>query len=78
MWEGGAGIGVSRCHVIIYRKKMTHKVVSLLLCIAVSYATAQTGTRCPAVPGRSETCVCQHQEGVIDMTSLANKDNTPR
>ena len=37
-----------------------------------------TGTKCPAVPGRSETCVCKTDKGVIDLTSLSKKDGTAR
>ena len=38
----------------------------------------QTGTRCPPAPGRSETCVCKTDKGVIDMTSLSNSDGSAR
>jgi hypothetical protein len=34
--------------------------------------------RCPPVDGRSETCVCQHDKGIIDVTPLANHDGTAK
>lgn len=37
-----------------------------------------TGTRCPPAPGRSETCVCMTDKGVVDLTSLSRKDGSPR
>ena len=37
-----------------------------------------TGTRCPPAPGRSESCVCKTDKGVIDLTSLSRKDGKPR
>ena len=38
-----------------------------------------TGTKCPPVKGRSESCVCQIREGfMIDLSSLGNTDGTPR
>lgn len=46
----------------------------MLLCAAVP-----TGTRCPPVKGRErETCVCQTDKGVIDLTPVATTDGTPR
>ena len=33
-----------------------------------------TGTQCSPPEGRSETCVCQTSDGVIDLTGLANDD----
>ena len=46
----------------------------MLLCRAVP-----TGTRCPQVKGReAETCVCQTDMGVIDLTPIASTDGTPR
>lgn len=33
-----------------------------------------TGTQCSPPEGRSETCVCQTPDGVIDLTGLANYD----
>ncbi len=41
--------------------------------------TGPTGSKCPPVKGRSETCVCQTKEGfMVDLTSLGNTDGTPR
>jgi hypothetical protein len=37
-----------------------------------------TGTKCAPALGRSETCVCQTQDGIIDMTSLSNGNETAR
>ncbi len=34
--------------------------------------------KCPPAEGRSETCVCQHDKGIIDVTSLANDDGTAK
>ena len=46
----------------------------MFLCRAVP-----TGTRCPSLRGReAETCVCQTEKGVIDLTPLASTDGTPR
>ena len=33
-----------------------------------------TGTQCNPPEGRSDTCVCQTSDGVIDLTGLANDD----
>ena len=47
---------------------------SLLPCVAVP-----TGTKCPPVKGREvETCVCQSDKGIIDLTSIASTDGSPR
>ena len=37
-----------------------------------------TGTKCAPAPGRSESCVCQTKDGIIDMTSLSNDNETAR
>ena len=37
-----------------------------------------TGTKCAPAPGRSESCVCQTKDGIIDMTSLSNDNGTAR
>ena len=53
----------------------------LLLTASVSDdpATPSPGShRCPPVDGRSETCVCQHDKGIIDVTPLANDDGTAK
>ena len=34
--------------------------------------------KCPPANGRSETCVCQHDKGIIDVTPLANNDGTAK
>ena len=50
-----------------------------LVCVLVVPTVAQpTGTRCPPAPGRSETCVCKTDKGIIDLTVLSNTDGTPR
>jgi len=36
-----------------------------------------TGTRCTPIPGQPG-CVCDGPKGKIDLTELANTDNTPR
>ena len=43
-------------------------------------AAQATGKRCPPVKGReSETCVCQSDKGIIDLSSLSSTtDGTPR
>ena len=33
-----------------------------------------TGTQCSQPEGRSDTCVCQTSDGVVDLTGLANYD----
>jgi hypothetical protein len=59
-------------------------LVGGLLCLqcptrCVAQPSGPTGTRCPPVKGRSETCVCQNKEGfMIDLSSLAKTDGTPR
>ena len=46
----------------------------VLFCTAVP-----TGARCPPVKGReAETCVCQTDTGIIDLTPIASTDGTPR
>ena len=46
--------------------------------VHVPSVAQQTGIRCPPAPGRSETCVCKTDKGVIDMTSLSNSDGSAR
>ena len=42
-------------------------------------ASGPTGSKCPPVKGRSETCVCQSKNGfMIDLSSLGNTDGTPK
>ena len=53
-------------------------LLGLIFLFAVPSAAQQTGTRCPPAPGRSETCVCQTDRGVIDLTSLSNRDGSAR
>ena len=55
----------------------------LLLCqdqsLVLFCAAVPTGTRCSPVKGReAETCVCQTDKGVIDLTPIATTDGTPR
>lgn len=33
-----------------------------------------TGTQCNPPPGRTETCVCEAADGVIDLTGLSSED----
>lgn len=64
----------------------TNMASSFLLCCvtvlalqAASALATPTGTRCPTAPKRyTETCVCDAPDGIIDMTTLANDDGTPR
>ena len=51
---------------------------SLVLLQVLPASADPTGTKCAPAPGRTETCVCQTQGGVIDMTSLANINETAR
>ena len=37
-----------------------------------------SGIKCAPVPGKTETCVCQTQDGIIDMTPLSNDNETAR
>ena len=55
-------------------------VLLLTLCLLLKSVTADdpSGTRCPSVPGREETCVCQTGGGIIDLTPYSNTDGTPR
>ena len=46
--------------------------------VCVPAVAQQTGTRCPPAPGRSETCVCKTDKGVIDMTALSNLNGSAR
>ena len=53
--------------------------LGLLSMLASSGVTADpSGTQCEAAPGRDESCVCQTEGGVIDLTPLSNTDRTPR
>ena len=46
---------------------------------AASASATPTGTRCPTAPKRyTETCVCDAPSGIIDLTTIANYDGTPR
>ena len=49
-----------------------------LLCLPSSVVTSPSGKRCSPAPGRSETCVCKSDKGIIDLTSLSNNDGTAR
>lgn len=49
-----------------------------LLCLPSVVVTEPSGTQCPPAPGRSETCVCKSDKGIIDLTSLSKNDGTPR
>ena len=49
-----------------------------LLCLPSMVVTSPSGTPCPPAPGRSETCVCKSDKGIIDLTSLSKNDGTPR
>lgn len=49
-----------------------------LLCLPSLVVTGPSGTRCPPAPGRSETCVCKSDKGIIDLTPLSKNDGTPR
>ena len=58
-------------------------LVAGLLCLQCPQCAAQpsgpTGSHCPPVKGRSESCVCQSKEGfMIDLSSLGNTNGTPR
>ena len=33
--------------------------------------------KCKPVPG-AKSCVCEHPDGIIDLTKIANSDGTPR
>ena len=55
--------------------------IGLLLAVLLgpsAVVTSPSGTRCPPAPGRSETCVCKLDKGIIDLTPLSNTDGTPR
>ena len=63
----------------MYRKMirlLLSSPLGLLFISLVPTTAQQTGTKCPPAPGRSETCVCQTDDGVIDMTSLSKSDGT--
>ena len=64
------------------RKLMAVQLLALLVgltCLMSSVVDADpTGTRCPPAPGRSESCVCKTDKGVIDLTVFSNKDGTAR
>ena len=51
-------------------------LLGLTFVLVVPSTAQQTGTRCPPAPGRSETCVCKSDKGVIDVTSLSKSDGT--
>ena len=53
-------------------------LLGLVLVPVVPSAAAKTGTKCPPAPGRTESCVCKTDKGVIDMTPFANTDGTAR
>ena len=53
-------------------------VLLRLLCVPSPVVAGPTGTQCPPAPGRSETCVCQSDKGIIDLTPLSKSDGTPR
>ena len=53
----------------------------LLLAIAIAsreVAGDPTGTQCKSASGREETCVCQTESGIIDLTPLSKSDGKPR
>ena len=56
--------------------------VLLILCfqslLLRSVSADPSGTRCPSASGREETCVCQTDGGIIDLTPFSNTDGTPR
>lgn len=67
------------------RKLMAVQLLALLVgltCTSVLMSSVvdadPTGTRCPPAPGRSESCVCKTNKGVIDLTVFSNKDGTAR
>ena len=37
-----------------------------------------TGVPCPPAPGRSETCVCKSDKGIIDVTPLSDRGGGAR
>ena len=55
-------------------------VLLLALCLLLKSVTADdpSGSRCPSASGREETCVCQADGGIIDLTPYSNTDGTPR
>lgn len=66
-------------HTVVMSTMMMVSLLSLLLLLMVPLASADpSGTKCPPAQGRSETCVCQAKEGIIDMTPLSNTNGTAR
>ena len=55
-------------------------VLLLTLCLLLKSVTADdpSGSRCPSASGREETCVCQADGGIIDLTPYSNTDGTAR
>ncbi len=51
--------------------------VGCLQMVIVLVSGQATGTLCPPVAGQPG-CVCNHPDGKIDITSLANSNGTPR
>jgi len=54
-------------------------VVTLLFLLSYSawLVEAQNATQCPPVSGQPG-CVCQHPDGIIDLTKIANRNGKPR
>ena len=57
---------------------MLSVLLGLAFVLVVPSVAQPTGTRCPSAPGRSETCVCKTDKGIIDVTPLSRKDGTAR
>ena len=55
-------------------------VLLLALSLLLRSVTADEppGNKCSPASGREETCVCQVDGGIIDLTPLSNTDGTPR
>lgn len=59
---------------------MSVVTVILLVCfqsLVLSLHLADpSGAKCEPVPRRIETCICQTQDGLVDMTTLSNDTET--
>lgn len=51
-------------------------LLGIILVLVAHCLAQQTGKKCPPVEGRSETCVCKSDKGIIDVTPLSKKDGT--
>ena len=55
----------------------TMSVITVLLLLSYSAWLVHAQSQCSPVSGKPG-CVCQHPDGIIDLTKIASNDGTPR